>query len=224
MPPTATLEDIKAHQQKVEKDKITPDNLPPCPRCRVESEFFKIHAYRERRFLIIIEMLIKAAYCSLVRFKCPGCDKTFTDYPDFAIPHKHYTQPSITGFSASYLESDDMTYQQAVMVDNSAPGYPESDSSDAPTLAPTTIHRWITTLGRFTQTCRTALILVLQENPTLSICRDLARLIIVQRKYKTNHRKKQLIGCRQLVIIEAFFQATFKTSIFTKLATRCAFS
>jgi len=26
------------------------------------------------------------------------------------------------------------------------------------------------------------------------------------------------------VIIEAFFQATFKTSIFTKLATRCAFS
>ena len=123
MPPTATLEDIKAYQQKVEKDKITPDNLPPCPRCSVESIFFKIHAYRERRFLIIIEILIKAAYCSLVRFKCPGCNKTFTDYPDFAIPHKHYTRPSITGFSASYLQSDDMTYQQAVMVDNSAPGY-----------------------------------------------------------------------------------------------------
>lgn len=61
MPPTATLEDIKAHQRKVEKDKITPDNLSPCPRCSVGSEFFKIHAYRERRFLIIIEMLIKAS-------------------------------------------------------------------------------------------------------------------------------------------------------------------
>ena len=83
MPPTATLEDIKAYQQKVEKDKITPHNLPPCPRCSVESEFFKIHAYRERRFLIIIEILIKAAYCSLVRFKCPGCGKTFTNYPEF---------------------------------------------------------------------------------------------------------------------------------------------
>ena len=224
MPPTATLEDIKAHQWKVEKDKITPDNLLPCPRCSVESEFFEIHAYRERRFLIIIEMLIKAAYCSLVRFICPGCGKTFTHYPDFAIPYKHYTRPTITGFSAKYVGSENMTYQQAVMVDNSAPGYPESGSSDAPTLAPTTIHRWITTLGHFPQTCRTALILVLQENPTLSICRDLARLIIVQRKYKTNHRKKQLIGCRQLVIIEAFFLAAFKTSIFTKLATRCAFS
>jgi len=220
MPPTATLEDIKAYQQKVEKDKITPDNLPPCPRCSVESMFFKIHAYRERRFLIVIEMLIKAAYCSLVRFKCPGCGKTFTEYPDFAIPHKHYTQPSITGFSTNYVESDDLTYQQAVMVDRSVPGYSQNDA----TLAPSTIHRWITTLGRFTETCRTTLILLLQQNPVSSICRDLARLIIPQRKYRTNQRKKQLFGCRQLVIIEALFQATFKTSIFTKLATRCAFS
>jgi hypothetical protein len=220
MPPTATLEAIKAHQSKVEKDKITSDNLPPCPRCSVESQFFKIHAYRERRFLIIIEMLINAAYCSLVRFRCPGCGKTFTDYPNFAIPHKHYTQLSITGFSANYVESDDMTYQQAVIVDGSVPGYPQNDA----TLAPSTIHRWITTLGSFTQTCRTALILLLQENPVSSICRDLARLIIPQRKYKTNQRKKLLIGCRQLVIIEAFFQATFKTSIFTKLAMNCAFN
>jgi transposase-like protein len=220
MPPTATLEDIKAHQEKVEKDKITPDNLPPCPRCSVESVFFKIHAYRERRFLIIIEMLINAAYCSLVRFRCPGCGKTFTYYPDFATPHKHYTRPTITGFSARYLDSDDMTYQQAAMVDDSVPGYPQSDG----TLAPSTIHRWITTLGRFTQTCRTALILLLQENPASSICRDLARLTVPQRKYKTDQRKKQLIGSRQLVTIETFFQATFNSSIFTKLATHCGFS
>ena len=89
MPLTATLEDIKAYQDQVEKNNIAPDNLPPCPRCRVESQLFNIHAYRERRFLIIIEMLIQAVYCSLVRFKCPGCKKTFTNYPDFAIPYKH---------------------------------------------------------------------------------------------------------------------------------------
>jgi hypothetical protein len=44
MPPTATLEDIKAYQDKVEKDKITPHHLPPCSRCRVDSRFFKILA------------------------------------------------------------------------------------------------------------------------------------------------------------------------------------
>ena len=219
MPPTATLEDIKAHQERVEKDKITPDNLPPCPRCRVESEFFKIHAYRERRFLIIIEMLIKAVYCSLVRFGCPGCGKTFTHYPDFAIPHKHYTRSSITEFSARYLEPDDMTYQKSVMVDGSVPGYSQADA----TLAASTVHRWITTVGQLPRTCRTALGFLLQENPALSICRDLAHLIAPRRKYKTQQRKKQLIGCQQLVIIERAFQTIFKNSIFTKLATRCGF-
>ena len=219
MPPTATLEDIKAYQEKVEKDKITPHNLPPCPRCSVDSNFFKVHAYRERRFLIIVEMLIKAAFCTLIRFRCPGCGKTITFYPDFALPHKHYTRQSLMGFAANYLESDDMTYQQAVMVDNSAPGYPQTDS----TLAPSTIHRWITTLGRLTNTCRTALLLMLQENPVSSISRDLARIIIPQRKFKTNHRKRKLIGCLQSLMIEAIFKATFNTSIFTKLATRSAF-
>jgi hypothetical protein len=219
MPPTATLEDIKAYQEKVEKDKITPHNLPPCPRCSVDSSFFKLHAYRERRFLIIVEMLIKAAFCSLIRFRCPGCGKSFTFYPDFAIPHKHYTRQSVMRFAANYLESDDMTYQQAVMINNSAPGYPQTDS----TLAPSTIHRWITTLARLTNSCRTALLLLLQENPLSSICRDLARIIIPQQKFRTHHRKKQLIGCRQLLMIEAIFKTTFNNSIFTKLATRLAF-
>jgi len=196
MPPTATFEDIKAYQEKVEKDKIPPHNLPPCPRCSLDSSFFKVHAYRERRFLIIVEMWIKAAFCSLVRFRCPGCGKSFTFYPDFAIPHKHYTRQSLMGFAANYLESDDMTYRQAV----------------------------ITTPGRLTNTCRRALLLLLEENPVSSICRDLARIMIPQRKFKTHHRKKQLIGCRQLQMIEAIFKATFNTSIFTKLATRCAFS
>ena len=220
MPPTATLEDIRAYQQKVEKDKITPHNLPPCPRCNVDSSFFKVHAYRERRFLVIVEMLIKTAFCSLIRFRCPGCGKTFTFYPDFAIPHKHYTRQSVMGFAANYLESDDMTYQQAVMVDNSAPGYPQPDS----TLAPSTIHRWITSLGDYTKICRTALILLLQENPASNACRNLAGLIIPPRKYKNMHRKKRLLSCRKLGMIEDLFLLTFKTSIFTKLAMSCAFS
>lgn len=91
MPPTATLSVINAHQRRVEKDKIIAHNLPPCPHCLVDSAFYKVHAYRERRALIIVQILIKAVYCSLVRFKCPGCGKTFTHYPDFTILHKHYT-------------------------------------------------------------------------------------------------------------------------------------
>jgi hypothetical protein len=49
---SATPEAIKAYQEKLEKNKIKPDNLPPCPRCRVRSKFFKEHAYRDRKFLL----------------------------------------------------------------------------------------------------------------------------------------------------------------------------
>jgi len=115
MPPTATLEDIKAYQEKVQKDKITPHNLPPCVRCVLDSAYFKIHAYRERRFLILVELIVQAVFCPLVRFVCPGCGKTVTNYPDFAIPHKHYTRQSITGFAEAYIESEEITYERAVM-------------------------------------------------------------------------------------------------------------
>jgi transposase len=121
MPLTATLEDIKAYQQKVEKNKINPHGLGPCPRCNLESLFFKLHAYRERRFLVIVDMLVKAVFCTLVRFRCTDCGKTITSYPDFAIPHKHYTRQTIEGLSRAYVQNDQKTYQDAVVIDDAAP-------------------------------------------------------------------------------------------------------
>jgi hypothetical protein len=170
MPLTATYEDIKAYQEKLEKNKITPHSLPPCPSCNVDSRFFKIHAYRERQFLIIVKMIIQKVFYSLIRFKCPGCGKTVTFYPDFALPHKHYTRQTITAFADACLKAD-ATYQKALMIENETPGYPNSDA----TLAASSIHRWIGSLSSYTQTSRNALALLIQENPTSSICRDLAK-------------------------------------------------
>jgi hypothetical protein len=119
------------------------------------------------------------------------------------------------------------------MVDYSVPGYPENEKAlepttiqpeSAKTLAPSTVHRWITTLSRLATTTHKALDLVLQENPSCSLCRDLAQLSIPRRKYKSPDRKERLLSCRRLLLTEAFFQAAFKTSIFTKLAIRCAFT
>jgi hypothetical protein len=124
------------------------------------------------------------------------------------------------GFAAAYVESDDTTYQQAVNVDKIPPGYPQSDA----TLAPSTIHRWIGALGCFTHTCRKALILLLQQDPASSIHRDLSRIIIPKPKHKSDRRRRRLVHCLQLIVIEAFFNVSFKTSVFTKLAIGCAFS
>ncbi len=186
MPPTATIEAIKAHQLKVEKDKITPDNLPPCSRCRVDSNFFKIHAYRERRFLIIIEMLIRAAFCTLVRFRCPGCGKTFTDYPDFAIPHKHYTRPTVLKFSGTYLEDDQKTYKDVVMTVDGAPTRSETDRQ----LAPSTIHRWISTLAGIFTAYQAA-----KEKASSDLCKRQ----IPKKKYRTLTRREVLLKCWELL-------------------------
>jgi transposase-like protein len=214
MPLTATLEDIKAYQQKVEKDKISPHHLPPCSRCSVDSSYFKIHAYRQRRFLIIIEMLIKAAYCSLVRFICPGCGKTFTFYPDFTIPHKHYTRQTIESFSRAYVENDQKTYQDAVMTDD---GVPERAVSGR-MLAASSIHRWIGTLAELIRADQDALKKLLQEKLAAQLCRHFGPIQIPEKKYKTSHRRHCLLRCRWFFRI----QAVLKNSAFTEFAIRSA--
>ena len=227
MPPTATLEEIKAYQKKLEKNEITPHRLPPCPRCRVDSAFFQLYAYRDRRFLVLVGAVVQAVFSALARFKCPGCGKTFTYYPDFAIPYKHFTRQTIMGFARSYVESEDKTYEQSLMVEHSVPGYPDPPQihpEGAKAMAPSTIHRWITTLGRWGHTAQKALNLILQENPASSLCRDLIQLSIPRRKYRSPFRKHCLLRCLRLHRIEASFQATFHTSIFTKLAIGCSFS
>ena len=220
MPLTATLEEIKAHMEKIEKNKISPHHLPNCPFCNLKSVFFKLHAYRERRFLILVDMVIRAVCCALVRFRCPGCNKTFTHYPDFAIPHKHYTRQTIMRFAGAYVESDGMTYEWALMVDGSVPAYQDGRRS----MAASTIHRWIATLGGFHKTSQRALDLLTQKNPTSSICRYLAQITVPRHKYKTRRRKALLMDCFRLSILENFFHSTFELSIFTKLALHCAFS
>jgi hypothetical protein len=64
-------------------------------------------------------MLVKAVFCTLVRFRCTDCGKTITSYPDFAIPHKHYTRQTIESFSRAYVENDQKTSEDAVMTDDS---------------------------------------------------------------------------------------------------------
>ena len=205
MPLTATLEDIKAHQQKVEKNKIAPDDLGPCPRCHLESIFFKLHAYRERRFLVIVDLLVKAVFCTLVRFRCTDCGKTITSYPDFAIPHKHYTCQTIEGLSKSYVANDQKTYKDAVVIDDAVPERPVSGQA----LAPSSIHRWISTLAALIIAHQQALKKLLQQNPAAQLGSHLEPIQIPEKKYKTYHRKRLLLLCRWFFKIQDFLKIDF---------------
>jgi hypothetical protein len=208
MPPTATYNDIRAYQDKVEKDKITPHSLPPCPRCQVESKFFKLHAYRERRFLIIVEVLVKAVFCTLVRFRCPDCGKTVTGYPDFAIAHKHYTRQSIEGFSRAYVQDDHKTYEDTVITDDGAPERPVSGQA----LSPSSVHRWISTVADLIRHYCDGMKKSLPKNSVTQSFEDLIQ--IPERKYTTPKRRHRLLVCRWFFKTAAFL----KKSDFTDVA------
>ena len=189
MPLTATHEQIKAYQEKVEKGKITSDGLDPCPRCNLESEHFKIHAFRERRFLIIVKMLVEAVYSTLVRFKCARCGKTFALYPDFAVPHKHYTRQTVLALSSAYIEDDQKTYKDAVMTVDGVPTRLETGRQ----LAPSTVHRWISTLAAiFTAYPK-------EEPPEKKTSSRLSKTQIPKKKYRTMTRRAVLLKCRELL-------------------------
>ncbi len=192
MPLTATIEDIKSYQKKVDKDEITPFNLPECSRCHSGSQTFKLHAYRERRFLIIIKMIVEAVSCALVRFRCSKCGKTFTSYPDFAMPYKHYTRQTIESFSNSYVEDDQKTYESAVTIDNGTPEYQDTGQG----LAPSTIHRWITTLANIIIAYQEASTTSLQKQSFPHLFENITPTTIPKNKYKTDLRKECLLRCR----------------------------
>jgi transposase-like protein len=198
MPLSATTEDIKAYQVQVEKDKITPSGLPPCPRCQLEPLFFKIHAYRERRFLLIIEMLVKSIFCTLVRFRCTRCGKTFTQYPEFAMPYKHYTRQTIERFSAAYVIDDQKTYETAVITDDGVPGYQGSRQ----VLAASTIYRWITTLARLiTSSGQDAFTKI--SHKAGSHFYSGSDLAIAKQKHRTAERKRCLLRCLHFFSLNA---------------------
>lgn len=161
----------------------------------------------------------------LLRWKCLACSRTATGYPDFAIPYKRYTLPTILAFSQAYVERSNVSYRQLV---NTCPLpyglQPDLDTDREPELMHSSIHRWITSLGSYCRLVNDATSLMLQADPTTSLCRDLAGLSVPPRKYMSEERKGRLLTCLCLVVLIPMYQALFRVAIFPKLATRSGFS
>jgi transposase-like protein len=211
------IERIHQYTEHVRKGQIT-CNVGVCKHCEVISDYFKRHEARKRRFYVVVDQFVQVVFALLVRWKCPGCNKTFTDYPEFAIPYKRYTLPMIKAYSRQYVNDDEITYRG---LRNKIPiGYPDSEKQ----MDHSTFHRWITTLGGYTDIIRKSQDLIVQQNPGSSVCRESANLSVCPAKYRSERRKQLLIQCRRLLKIENLYRAVFDVSIFPNLATSCGFS
>lgn len=196
--------------------------LPPCPFCKTQPTLFTRHQVRIRGFRILCDPLIDVVLGLVIRWKCPGCKKTFTQQPPFALRCKRFTREAILDFSGSYLEDEALSYRKAVLEGGMSICYPTKTVNDSliyPQLAHTTPYRWISSLGGFKEILRCALDFVLQKKPASTVHRDLATLKISPGKYVKAAREEVLKRCRQLIHLEAEFRTAFNTSIFPFFAT-----
>ena len=216
---SVTIQQIEAHNQAVRDNKVA-CTLPPCDGCRVFPDQFTRHELRPRKFYVIIDEVVHIVNALLIRWKCPGCNKTFTQYADFALPYKRYSLPDMMQYARRYLENVKMTYAQLIRIWFA--GYQESEL-DERQLWPSTIHRWLTTLGGFIRLIGKAQSFVHQKDPRIGVTRLLAGLKVSVTKFKTPARAQTLIRCLQLLHLEPIFRRIFDVSIFPKLASACAF-
>jgi len=183
---------------------------------------------RSRQFLVVVGRLIVKVLSMLVRMKCPCCGKTFTEYPAFALPYKRYVTDQIMERSLQYLQNPAMTYEQATLEQDtgqakgrSPPREPmpacHEDTDTGSQLAPSTIHRWITTLGSLKETLQAATSLLLDKGA------DIHRHVVdvAARKYRSIERKILLQNTLKLFGAEAAYRAWFGCSIFPHLASGC---
>lgn len=189
-------------------------SLRRCPSCGRDSEggfFFRRHAVRYRRLFVIIGRMVYKRKMSLLRWRCPFCNCTFTDYPFFAIPNKHYTLLQMRDYVYRYISGGQASYRQGVMasdrplfhadaqVATAESSEQEKENEAVPAMAHSTLHRWITTLG-----CSGNLSQEIIERTRGHELRP-KRLLqarpasaILPRKYRSQARKRVLEACRGL--------------------------
>jgi hypothetical protein len=153
----------------------------------------------------------------VTRWKCPLCGRTFTLYPPFALPFKRYVLGFIQARCARYVEDSARSYRSGVQEEGMPISYADADSGME--LQPSTLWRWVSSLGSMPATACAALDVIKQKDPGTGIFRTLGTLRVAARKYRSEGRRRVLMGCLELVSIDRVYAALFEVSVFPELAT-----
>jgi hypothetical protein len=152
--------------------------------------FFRRHALRRRRFLVIHGRYVHAVDGLLARWRCPFCQRTFTEYPPFALPFRRYAVSQLAPRALTYVEDDGVSYRKAVL-ETHLPIFhwrnPVTDATahegDVPVLAHTTLYRWVSAFGTRTR-------------PIPMAGRSDETFMPAAWKFQTAARRNVLLACR----------------------------
>ncbi len=126
-------------------------NCPHCDHAAIRSESFKLHGFRRRVFLVIVQRYVHKVHSRVPRWRCPECRRTFTEYPTFAVCHKRYTLTQIANRVFHYLTDVRASYRNCVRWagqlifhggEQAGPEKSSSSLSDT-TLAHVSLFNWI---------------------------------------------------------------------------------
>ena len=206
-------ERIKDHHVKVLS---TNPDVPegPCVKCLQQPDFFTLHDGRQRSFRFILLDIVRVAITILLRWKCPLCKGTFTDYPPFAIPYKRFVRDDIEGLSARYVERDKETYRCVVRPEKTAIGY-EHDGERQ--FEHSTVWKWLSWHGTQEKRSAETLEWIRYHSPSHGIFRALTP--IAPKKYRSERRKKVLERARLLLLAARAYLDLFQSKTFPRLET-----
>lgn len=193
------LAQIKANEQEILKNN-PPKELKRCPKCKRNHEKFRLHALRERIFLLIVGSLVQEVRSFLGRFMCGLCQGSFTCYPAYALPYKRYLRPQIQEKSQEYVQESAKTYEEVasyekgpIFHEKSAKSSeqemakPQSPAKQEKEFAKSSVWRWLSFFGKQQENLTRALDLIRQKNPQTKLLRHVYG--IAPRKYKSQSRK-----------------------------------
>ena len=204
---------INTHTEKaLSSSPDTPQG--PCPRCEEDVESYKLHERRPRDFRCIVDHLVKIIESILLRWDCPVCGKSFTDYPPFAMPYKRYCADNISDISSEYLcDQDGISYRKIVYTII----YEGNEGADqGKSLSHTTVWHWVGYLSTLRQVKHSA-VAQLKFYPGTWMPELL--LSICPTKYRSLKRKYQLQHAGVLLQAGKLVKKLFKKNIFPRYGT-----
>ena len=196
-----------------------------CPSCFMPSDFAK-HDCARRRFRIRVfdprldEFVVQVLLSWRVRFRCRHCQKVFTDYPPFALPHKRFVKQDVLAKALKYLadqqpDAQAATYRESVREQRVPLSY--TNDNNGRQLSHVTLWRWLSWLGSLKNLVQLATQLILQKDPQADLHRQSCP--VACGKVRSVHRRRTLEQATMSLQAAEAVQQYCGGSLFTHLGT-----
>ncbi|MBU1557825.1 hypothetical protein KKC45_02590 [Patescibacteria group bacterium] len=140
---------LNEYEEKI-KSKSQPEKKK-CPKCNANPGKFNLHERRLRKILILEKDTVQEREIFLLRWKCPLCLKTWTEYPHFVEAYKRYVKPTLILKAFDYVKQKTSTYRNLTS-NGTMPIWYEKDLQKeigARSIWHSTLYRWVGWLGSF---------------------------------------------------------------------------